>query len=135
MVKRRVVLPRSSSDENATILREVVTVLTPFYNPMDWQPFPFSATWANYSPGTAPAQYRVSPEGRVQLRGYIYRASGASAVAGQLPVGARPRYIEEFPAASTAFTTVTVSPNGELQANGALAWVCLSGITFEAEQP
>lgn len=107
-----------------------------------WSNLSLHANVSNYSPGVwQTAQYTITPEGRVIVRGFI---AGSGLTSGStvatLPAGYTPTYANMFSLAGYTGSAIVsvpleVTAAGILQLSGGLAgnpttWLSLSGIEF-----
>ena len=106
-----------------------------------WTAPTLSGTWANYGLGFAPAGYRITPEGRVHLRGAVKSGASASAVF-TLPTGYRPEYNAIFRpfwnnGGVETSARVDVSSAGVVTINtaGTNTFLSLEDISFDATSP
>lgn len=71
-------------------LEALLKLLLPFAQPEPWKPLPFNGDWTRTLSTLRAGQYTKDPLGRVELRGWVSTASGASSVIAVLPAGYRP---------------------------------------------
>ena len=114
-------------------LREVGRFLQPFVQPEKWQPGEFLSGWADLD---GRAGSKKDPLGRVHLRGYVGRTSGATVEIMRLPLAHRPTTAIDF----AVYTSAGAVGHLEISAGGIVTYVTgtatdmsLEGVSFDTE--
>ncbi len=126
-------------DAILTPLRAVIQFLQPFVQQQPWRAIPFNGDWARDLSTLRAPEYRKSPLSRVDLRGWVVTAAGASSVIAVLPPDCRPTDRESFSSyrlnGTYALARIDVDTDGRVllvtPAVGAGDELSLSGISFD----
>lgn len=139
--------PRASVQDSATqrgfnniitAISAVVKFLEPFVNPIKWQKPTWGTGWQDYTGALGTYQttaFKKDPFGRVHLRGFVERASGASTTILLLPSGSRPAKQKVFVSfGSGGVARIDIQADGAVvYVSGGVTFLSLEGISFDTE--
>ena len=113
-------------------LAAVVAFLQPFVTPEPWQQAAMLPGWTNKDNFAAS---KKDPVGRVHLRGYVGRASGATTGILVLPVAHRPKHeVDVVVYSAGALGQVNILPSGLVSyLAGTVTDISLENVSFDVE--
>jgi hypothetical protein len=88
----------------------------------------FANSWVNSGGTDEPAAFRISPDGRVDIKGIVKNGTGVNTTIFTLPPGFRPGYEQDFAVAcSTGYSRLRIQSSGTVNAiTGSVTWNSLN---------